>query len=374
MKVYKSRTLFKTRKDGKIQFWFAELEGDKVRAVSGQWENDGPVESSIVRSKWKTLKGTNIGKSNERTPEEQAEFEFNKMQREQLEDGYSETIGVLSMPEKVNPMLAEKYDPKVNYKGWYVQPKLDGVRCIINLAGMWSRQGKPILSAPHIYEELKPLLEKGHVFDGELYNHDLKEDFNKIISLVRKTKPTADDLVESAEKVEYHIYDAIGVGSLSFRDRNQIINIMFSQNEYKKIKQVKTFYLMDSEFEDSTYADFLHDGYEGMMYRNSSAQYEFTRSKNLLKRKEFVDEEFNITDIVEGEGNWSSVAKVVHCEANGKQFKATIKGNFDYCRQLLAEKDQYIGGKVTVRYQNLTPDGIPRFPIATTLYKGERDL
>ena len=367
--------LFKKRKDGKIQFWYGERQGDKVRAISGLWE-DGPVESSVVTSKWKTLKATNVGKSNERNPEQQAEFELNKMYREQLESGYSEDINVPYMPDKVNPMLAEKYKAGVDYRNWYVQPKLDGVRCIVNSLGMWSREGKPIISAPHIFEALKPWLDKGMVFDGELYNHDLKEDFNKIISLVRKSKPSLDDLIESAEKVQYHIYDLVEDEMFFFEREAELKEWFFDNlfNNHKSIKKVSTYQINTYTIEDEIYAKFLEEGYEGMMYRKPDSKYEFRRSKSLLKRKEFIDEEYKIVDIVEGVGNWAGFAKVVHCESNSKNFKATIKGNQDYCTQVLKEKSEYIGGQVTVRYQNLTPDGIPRFPIAVTLYKGKRDL
>lgn len=390
--------LFKKRKDGKIQFWYGERQGDKVRAISGLWEN-GPVESSVVTSKWKTLKATNVGKSNERNPEQQAEFELNKMYREQLESGYSEDINVPYMPDKVNPMLAEKYKAGVDYEGWAVQPKLDGVRCIVNSLGMWSREGKPIISAPHIFEALKPLLDKGMVFDGELYNHDLKEDFNKIISLVRKSKPSLDDLIESAEKVQYHIYDLVEE-DLTYDERLDKLIVDFHQdNKHDCLKLVQTWHIGGIyKSDEEIYAKFLEEGYEGMMYRKPDSKYEFRRSKSLLKRKEFIDEEYKIVDIVEGVGNWAGFAKVVHCEeykivdivegegswtgtakviqceSNSKNFKATIKGNQDYCTQVLKEKSEYIGGQVTVRYQNLTPDGIPRFPIAVALYKGKRDL
>ena len=97
-----------------------------------------------------------------------------------------------------------------------------------------SRQGKPIDTVVHILEELKPFFAENPnaVLDGELYNHDYKNDFNKIISLVRKMKPVrsdkdtdktfakkeekfADALIEAKAKIEYWIYDVPRCGGLT---------------------------------------------------------------------------------------------------------------------------------------------------------------
>ena len=94
-------------------------------------------------------------------------------------------------------MLAQKFEDRVDGLSFplYTQPKLDGVRCIVYMQDgelvAKSRQGKPIDTVVHILEELKPFFEQSPnaVLDGELYNHDYKNDFNKIISLVRKMKP-----------------------------------------------------------------------------------------------------------------------------------------------------------------------------------------
>ena len=80
-------------------------------------------------------------------------------------------------------MLAGDYTKRPQTQGWS-QPKLDGIRCIANQSGLWTRAGKEITSCPHIWESVKPFLDAnpGVTLDGELYNHELKEDFNKISS------------------------------------------------------------------------------------------------------------------------------------------------------------------------------------------------
>src|SRR5207253_3408210 len=103
------------------------------------------------------------------------------------------------------PMLAQKFE---EFVPGYAQPKLDGVRCIATKDGMFSREGKPIPGAPHIFEALQPLFASNPtaILDGELYNHDHKDDFNAIISLVKKANPSPERLAQIRAEVQYHVY------------------------------------------------------------------------------------------------------------------------------------------------------------------------
>jgi DNA ligase 1 len=128
------------------------------------------------------------------------------------------------------PMLAyPASDMPIDYtQPVFMQPKLDGVRCLIQYEKgfnpsldpafddrdkvvAYSRTGKEWKNINHILKQLKPFFKKYPkvILDGELYNHDLKNDFEKIISLVRKTKPTEEDRLESAQMVQFHCYDII---------------------------------------------------------------------------------------------------------------------------------------------------------------------
>ena len=115
------------------------------------------------------------------------------------------------------PMLAYPVSSKpINYDDKvFIQPKLDGVRCVIQCDNSevkaYSRTGKLWKNIDHILEELYPFFNEfpNVILDGELYNHNLKDNFEKIISLVRKTKPTEEDRLESREMVEFHCYDNI---------------------------------------------------------------------------------------------------------------------------------------------------------------------
>ena len=115
------------------------------------------------------------------------------------------------------PMLAYPVSNKpIDYtKPVFIQPKLDGVRCLIQYdAGKvtaYSRTGKKWKNIEHIELNLLKFFNKypDVILDGELYNHAFKDDFESIISMVRKTKPTAEDRVISSDNVQFHCYDII---------------------------------------------------------------------------------------------------------------------------------------------------------------------
>jgi DNA ligase-1 len=279
-------------------------------------------------------------------------------------------------------MLASKYDPKKHTDfPYYSQPKLDGIRCLVSKDGMQSRNGKPIISAPHILEALEPFFDKypDVVLDGELYNHDLKDQFEKIVSLVRKTKPTAEDLKESKELVQYWVYDCMT--DYDFAGRNQMIADIFEtfDSKYRKendsIGRVNTTVVDNEHNIETMLGHYLEQGYEGQMLRVPNSLYEGKRSKNLIKHKEFEDDEFQIVSIEEGKGNWAGAAKRVEIRLkDGTTQFSGVRGSFDFLKELLYNANDYIGTDVTVRYQNKTEDGKLRFPVIVAFWKGKRDL
>jgi DNA ligase-1 len=252
-----------------------------------------------------------------------------------------------------------KEKAKVKYPV-YSQPKLDGIRCIVKKDGMWSRNGKKIISAPHIFESMKPLFEVNPnlVFDGELYADKFANDFNAICSLVKKTKPTVDDLKASAEQIQYHIYDlpshnthfSIRIGALNKLTLPKCCVVVltdFVENENE---------LME------LYEEYVNEGYEGQMIRLDKS-YENKRSKSLLKHKSFIDEEYTILGVEEGIGNKTGmVGSFIFENKTGKRFNSSPKFNWEECQRMWSERDQLIGKSATVKYFNLTPDGVPRFP------------
>ena len=112
---------------------------------------------------------------------------------------------------KIKPMLAHKYNPERAVYPAYIQPKLDGVRCLIDKDGAYSRTGKEFKNIEHNKVLLQGFFKDfpRATLDGELYNHELKDDFEKIISLVRKTKPTKEHKYEASKLIQFHYYDVI---------------------------------------------------------------------------------------------------------------------------------------------------------------------
>jgi DNA ligase-1 len=120
---------------------------------------------------------------------------------------------------------------------------------------------------------------------------------------------------------------------------------------------------------------YLEQGYEGQMLRVSDSLYEGKRSKNLIKHKEFEDDEFEIVSIEEGKGNWAGAAKRVEIRLkDGTTQFSGVRGSFDMLKDLLYNANDYIGTDVTVRYQNKTEDGKLRFPVIVAFWKGKRDI
>jgi DNA ligase-1 len=359
----KLKTIYKKTKTGATQEWTIEVVDNKYRTHSGQ------VGGAITTNEWTVVYGKNVGKANGTTDAEQALKEAEAKRTKKLESGYFEDVNNINEQQYFEPMLAAKwedYKDKIQYP-IYSQPKLDGIRCIVTKDGMFSRNGKPIISAPHIGESLNFLFESNPnlILDGELYADKFANDFNAIVSLVKKTKPTSDDLKESAKNIEYHIYDIPSVNE-TFDGRLEALNELF-QYFPKCVKLVETHIADNVDEVMELYGEYVDKGFEGQMLR-LNGKYENKRSKSLLKHKSFVDEEYTILDIVEGEGNRTGTAGYMVFETvEGKRFKSNVKGTWDETAEMLKSKKKLIGKQATIKYFNLTPDGIPRFPFVINI-------
>lgn len=355
--IEKFAILYNLDTKNKIRSWYMEQNKDSHRTISGL------VDGKKVTSEWNVCTPKNIGKKNETTPEQQAHDEILALYQKKYDKGWSQNTPNINDTKMFTPMLAAKYeDCKITFP-CYSQPKLDGHRCIANKDGLWTRNGKQYKSVPHIWNNIKHLFIQypDLILDGELYNHTLRNDFNQISSLVKQQKPTPDDLEKSADLVEYHVYDCAGMNR-DFSSRNKFL-YQLSGN----FKFVSTHLHLDQTSLDETYAYYLAGGYEGQMVRLNTP-YENKRTKNLIKRKEFLDSEFEIIEVCEGLGNWSGMAKSITLRnTNGTEFSSGIRGTQAEMKQLLLDKEKYPGKFATCRYQNLTPDGVPRFPVITEM-------
>jgi DNA ligase-1 len=362
----KLETIYKKTKTGATQEWTIEVSDNKYRTHSGQ------VGGQITTNTWTVVYGKNTGKANGTTDIEQALKEAIAKRTKKLESGYFEDVNNINEQQYFEPMLAAKwedYKDKIQYP-IYSQAKLDGIRCIVTKDGMFSRNGKPIISAPHIIDSLRNLfvVNSDLVFDGELYADKFANDFNTIVSLVKKTKPTDADLAESKKQIEYHIYD-LPSSKKNFLHRAYDLGILFETylEMGKFCRLVDTRKAENEQSVMEQYGLLVEAGYEGQILR-VDAPYENKRSKSLLKHKSFIDEEYQILDIVEGEGNRSGTAGyMVFNTREGKRFKSNVKGTWEETAEMLKNKNQLIGKQATIKYFNLTPDGIPRFPFVINI-------
>jgi DNA ligase 1 len=367
--------LYKIDTKGNIRIWWMEYDGEKYRTCSGI------QGGAIVESGWQFTREKNVGRANATTLEEQVESEVNSRYEARMYQGkYHPSIEEARKGAKfIECMLAEKFNPKKTDFPYYSQPKLDGVRCLVSEDGMQTRNGKAFVSSPHIREALEDFFAEypDFILDGELYNHDLKNDFEKIISLARKTKPTDKDIAESREMVQYHVYDVITPEPMTYEERMNFLEELKEKILGDKycIRIVPTAIVSNLEEAEAKLGEYLEAGYEGQMLRKSGSPYEHRRSSSLLKHKMFEDGEYIITEIIEGKGNWSGYAKAIEIRLpDGSTQQSGMRGNFEFTKKLLADKDQYVGTEVTIRYQNKTADGKLRFPVAVAFWKGKRDV
>ena len=372
--IFRLPTLYKRDTSGKIREWTIEWTGHGV-TTPGIRTVSGIKNGNLVTSEWKHTEAKNTGKANATTASEQAEKEAQAQWDKNIEKEYFEYVNQIDSYDKFKPQLAHDYSkldgPKRMMLDMICQPKLDGIRCIARKDGLYTRQGKAITTCDHIFLALQPYFKENpnDVLDGELYNHQLKADFNKITSLVRKVKPSEEEQAECFKLVEYHIYDLAGDEweGFSFEDRNIHLE---SQNFEAPLVFVETEYCNTQEELDSKYAEYTEAGYEGQMVRNNTP-YENKRSKNLLKRKEFITEEFEVVEVLEGSGNWAGYAKHFILTDGKETFKSGVRGNQATLKALLEQEVKPTW--VTCRYFERTVDNIPRFPVVIDWGVGERN-
>lgn len=368
--MIKHPTLYTVDSKGKTRTWRMEVDGDRYRSIAGL------LDGEKVESGWTIAQPKNVGRANATTAEQQAELEVLAEYKKKRDRKYHDDLAEVAGAKFFAPMLAHEFKSLPPGRA-YSQPKLDEVRCIATATGLFSRQGKPFTAVPHIAEALAPLFAKHPmlVLDGELYQHELRDDFNQITSIVRKVKPSAEEIAIAAEKIQYHVYD-LPSSEAEFETRAGELDMLLADFPHPALKLVPTAIVEDAEELDTLYGQYLTEGYEGQMVRFNTLYEVGKRSKNLLKRKEFQSQEFPVSRIIEGVGNWAGYAKAVEFIlpgdkrlANGDRPKAGIKGSQAFTRELLGKATPK---ETTIRFFALTPDGIPRFPIAVDFHEEAR--
>jgi DNA ligase-1 len=273
------------------------------------------------------------------------------------------------------PMLAYPVSDKpIDYsKPTFIQPKLDGVRCVIqyerraqpreDVVVAYSRTGKEWKNIQHILAELKPFFQKypDVILDGELYNHDFKDNFEQIISMVRKTKPTDEARLESAENVQFHCYDIIDE-TIAFEERyNFVFNNL--RDSYSVRTVVTTKGICSEDQARAIHQMNLETGYEGSIVRTNDT-YACKRSHNLRKFKDFHDTEATITGWVEGKGKRAgTIGKFLAVDAEGIEFGMPVMDKFKYLQDNFKKMQGYVGKTATFTYFERTKANSYRHPL-----------
>tara|TARA_Y100000034_G_scaffold137014_1_gene218430 strand:- start:2505 stop:3596 length:1092 start_codon:yes stop_codon:yes gene_type:complete len=351
------KTLYKKDSKGKTRVWTIWTVGDTIFTEHGVLNGELQIAN-------KRAIGKNIGKANETSPKEQAALQAKSMHSKKKDKGYYENLKDTGK-FRVSPMLAHKWEPTKQYKWSYpidVQPKLDGVRCLAywdnDNVVLMSRGGKEY-TAPHISDELSKRLPKTTILDGELYAHDIS--FQSFMSLAKRNR-------KESSALQYCVYDALDKGSLldSWENRKWYLEDLFKKElaVAKHTELVPTVEAKNDADVERLHSEFVSNGFEGAIMRIRSGVYRLGhRSRELLKVKSFDDNEFEIVDFSEGVGKDKGCVVWVCQTTKGQRFSVRPRGTYEQRKEWHNDGDLYIGDMLTVRYQGLSDDNIPRFPV-----------
>jgi ATP-dependent DNA ligase len=380
---------------GKTKVWYARVltnsSGHGISEIR-HGQKDGALQTTlrVVET------GKNIGKKNETTPLNQAISETKRKWVDKKDkEGYVEDESQLDAKEQdsgaeketaiisatIYPMLAKVYDSKKTSKNGitfpcFVQPKLDGLRCVMykGVTGKivaQSRTGGVFEFMDHIIGEVACILNNNPnlILDGELYTTEIP--FENLAGLIKKKHASSEDL-KQIQLIDYHVYDLIDLqnASIKFSERTSFLNFLV-KSSFKHVKFVKTCSVPShAEFYEK-FQEFIAEGYEGAMLRNSNGLYkQNNRSSDLQKYKEFQEEEYKIVGFTQGEGRDEGTVIWI-CEiADGTKFNVRPRGTVEHRKELFNNAPNSIGSALTVIFQELSKFGVPRFPVGKSIRYG----
>jgi hypothetical protein len=348
--------LFGTNGNGKTQVWQIGYDGQMSYYTC----------YGLLDGKKRTVNREITLNSSGRSYTEQAFLEcFDRYRDKWTKDGYREHG---STPIRfTKPMLANTYDPEAAMSfPIAAQPKLDGIRLLVSTSPehgivMHSRNGRQY-SYPHFYPELTEFfrtLPPDCVLDGEIYKHGWE--FERLTSAASTDAPTCDTV-----ELEYHIYDVVMAGSYDIRYEQ--LHRIFQSAPYKLLQPVRTDLVHSATQIEEGLQFYLRLGYEGIMLRripqsgDSNTHYVFGRSSNLLKHKPFHDTEVRIVGVESAEGTEAGCAVFIVDWQGVKRLSVRPKGTHEERRVWLQYPNLVLGKMATIRYNDTTKHGVPRFP------------
>jgi ATP-dependent DNA ligase len=365
--------LFGEASTGKMKQWaisVVEEEGCGVIIIEHGYQG-----GKIQRIQKVIQEGKNRGKKNATTAIEQAVLEARAQWVKRKEGGYAPEAeeGGAETGEKEkgkgqdatipSVMLAHDYHKRGKdiLFPCFIQPKLDGTRCVaVPGKGLFSRNKKAYPHLEHIRRVIDCLPET-MVLDGELYSEELT--FQEIVGLVKsETVKPGDE--EKAKKIRLYVYDLICDLSYTHRWLNlQLLFRRIGRGHEKALVLVPTEKCGGEEEMKAKHAEYISQGYEGIMLRNGDGLYRGVRSTALQKYKEFLDDEYEVVGYQEGQGLEAGCVVWMCQTTEGALFSCRPRGSREDRQRLFQDGASYVGRVLTVRYQEKTDAGLPRFPV-----------
>ena len=399
-------TIYGVEKNGKTKSWTARIYRDMLNGNATAEIVYGQLDGKKQTTTREYTEGKNLGKKNETTPLQQCMSETRRKWQDKMEkEGYSLvqpvsesesnsqsemnlTLNPSPSGGKVFPMLAHAYEPlsSKNKKNdivfpCYVQPKLDGLRCICYLVPngssgepkvvAQSRTGAYFETVEHICAELRPILlqNPGLILDGELYTTELP--FEELAGLIKRKKGSDANVNANAQCIKCHIYDVV-VDGVPYSERHaRIVGAISKVDKCQHLEVVHTQLIHNANEFKQAFGDYVAAGYEGIMLRNVNGLYRQNyRSHDLQKYKEFVEAEYPIVGFKEAAGRDAGTVVWVCATDECRQFSVRPRGTQEQRRQWFQDAPQYVGKLLTVIYQELSELNVPRFPVGKAIRDG----
>jgi len=336
------KKLYKQDSTGKVREW-------TIDTLSNTYTIRHGVSGGKMQEKVTICKAKNVGRANETSPMEQAILEAEAKYKAQMErECYVVKIG--DKPHHLQPQLcldAAKVPKRVPWDNDLLgSPKMDGVRAIWVNGQLQSRKGVAY-NVPHIQEQLIKADVTDNL-DGELYLHG--QPLGKILGACRKVQDLTHEL-------EFHVFD-VATPDIKYGER--IVHIPQNIDAVHLVPQTQVTF--DNHI--ALHNQFVKQGYEGLILRDTSAVYGFgERNPSLFKYKCFQEADFVIIDI---QPDKDGQAVITYHSPDG-EFKSRPRGTNAYREQLVENAGDYLGLEGTVRFFDYTHLGIPQFPVTVAI-------
>jgi ATP-dependent DNA ligase len=384
---------------GKAKVWSVEVvpHADGTATITTRHGYRG---GAVVAAHRHVTTGKNLGRSNATTALQQAVAEAAALWKKKQDMGGYKVAGgggsgsggggpgagaapAAAPPVPPSPMLALDYNDRAHSIVWpaFTQRKLDGVRCVaLPGVGLFSRNGKAFPGAVafgHIQAAvdaaaglegspgpgLAPL-----ALDGELYSDTVS--FQVLVGAVKRK------VVDPALAAQVHlcVYDCVDAGQ-PFVGRLGRLRALAARGAFSPtgpLRLLPTEECARPEDVPALHAQYVAEGYEGLMVRNAGGLYAVGhRSFHLQKYKHFAEAEYEVVGAKEGDGSDKGCVIWECVTAGGTVFAVRPRGTREERAAAWAASGEVIGRlpppRLTVRYQELTDGGVPRFPVGIAL-------